>query len=175
MKYQDDPERASILALLSGKLPEAEFLRQRGWSASDARRRGLSLLDASLTSRDPDDVFFGNYLIGHFGAEEVPLGTLHALLRADWHRSHEDLVQILSKRGDPESAVPLFEAATARYNYLDYDDSFTLGRKSIFALARLGTEAAQELLRRLASCGNLVLESCAREQLGKVQQGNTPG
>ena len=72
------------------------------------------------------------------------------LLQATWHFDHEDITLVLQRIGDPRAIEVLLKTATQKYDYLEYDDSKSLSRKCIWALADIGTKESEEALKELA-------------------------
>lgn|SRR5512138_1520406 len=93
------------------------------------------------------------------------LPILNQLLVEGWHQKHEDIALSLEKSHDPSSVEALYHAALSRYRYLDYDESYGLARKCIWALSKIGTVEADRRLRDLSQIENSVIAEYARKRL----------
>jgi hypothetical protein len=71
-------------------------------------------------------------------------------LVAGWNYCHEDLARALQLLHDPSTVDALSCAATMALAYAD-DDGDAFARKCTWALADIGTDAAQDRLRALAN------------------------
>jgi hypothetical protein len=87
-----------------------------------------------------------------------------------WHHSHEDLASALQETKYRPAVDSLFKVALSRPDYLEYDESFALARKSIWALADIGTPEAMERLRDLARSQNTVVAGYARKRLDRWRE-----
>lgn len=52
-------------------------------------------------------------------------------------------------------------------DYLDYDDSYSLAVKCIWALGAIGTDNSRDRLKKLASSGQKIVEEAAAHQLNR--------
>jgi len=102
-----------------------------------------------------------------------PPGLARALsdaLLMPWHCRHEDVARMLQKLREPCSVDALFEAATSRHDYLDYDECFCLARKCTWALADIGTPEARARLEKLALSPNGVIAEFAQKRLNQWEK-----
>ena len=88
-----------------------------------------------------------------------------AALLMPWHERHEDLASALQRIRDPRTVDALFEAASARHAYLEYDEFFGLARKCTWALADIGTPEAKAHLLELARGANTTIAGYAQKRL----------
>ena len=100
------------------------------------------------------------------GISVLCVDSLIGLLRAPWHTRHEDVAFALECLRDARAIEALFDAATRKFPYLEYDQGHALARKCTWALAKIGTREAIERLQDLAHCGEGVVEAYARKRLG---------
>lgn len=77
------------------------------------------------------------------------VGMLCELLSADWHHSHEDLVEALCGFDGDSVAQSLFQATRWIPPYLAFDDSRALATKAIWAISRLTAVDVLPLLNAL--------------------------
>jgi hypothetical protein len=92
-------------------------------------------------------------------------GDMAAALLMPWHERHEDLASALQEIRDPETVDALFEAASSRHAYLEYDELFGLARKCTWALADIGTPKAKACLLELARGSNTTIAGYAKKRL----------
>jgi len=166
MSNPSDPERGAILDCLSRKISEQQVLDILRCDREQAAARAGGWLEEAEHAHDATLVSYGLYLAHIFGDTSIPTHLLVSLLGSAWHKSHEDIVGVLARRADADAARALFEAATARHEYLAFDEAYALGVKCVFALARIRTAESAEFLRQLAKSENEVLASAARARLG---------
>ena len=71
----------------------------------------------------------------------------------------------LQRLRDPRAVDALYAAALTKYEHFYYDDSHAFARKCTWALADIGTPAAQEALRLLAACDDPEVAGYAKKRL----------
>jgi hypothetical protein len=122
-------------------------------------------LVAAIEARDADA--FESALAAAFvgGLPQELSDLLTAALTMPWHTRHEDLASAIQTMKSPASVEALFVAATAHYEYLDYDEFFALSRKCTWALADIGTVEARQKLAQLALNANIVIAGYAQKRL----------
>lgn len=161
--------RQLVVALVSGPGPETalgaeEFLRRAG--VSDGRDLSIEVLADALERRDSVNVEMGTILADVFGvASSRHMRLLMALVDADWHVKHEDVVALLARLRRPESVDALFHATQVVPSYLEYDDSRSLARTATYALASVPGPEAEEALRRLTRSDHRDLRELATKLL----------
>jgi hypothetical protein len=170
------PEREQklILDLLLGKISEEGFCREFPTSPREASSVALSMLRQALRERDAVGVEFGLYLGHRFGISQDFLDVLLSLSNEPWHQQHENVIDGLAKLADPASVDVLYQTALARHPYLEYDEAFALGTKSIHALGAIRTPEAIARLGDLLHSGNEILESKAESQLRRIERADAP-
>jgi len=169
-----DPDQKLILDFIAKRIPEEDFLRRLEFRSEPGLPLPLSLLQRALLEKDADAVEFGSMLMYRLGITPDYLSILNALAEEPWHRTHEDIVFALGKIQDPASVDTLSRTAVAKYPYLDYDEAFALGTKSIYALWRIRTAEAVAKLGVLARNENEVLRTTARERLADLAEKGAP-
>ena len=87
------------------------------------------------------------------------------LLKEEWHQQHENIVNCLNIIRSPKSIETLYSTAFAKFDYLDYDDTYSLARKCIHALGNINTEESKEKLRLLAKSEIPIIKEKAEKQL----------
>lgn len=155
--------------LWTGKVSEAQFCEAFSTSPAEVKGLGLMVLQESLQRQDAVLVELGLYIGHRFGFTDGHSAILMSVVEADWHSQHENAVDGLAKLGDPSSVDTLYTTATARFDYLDYDDAFALGVKCVWAMGSVATVEAAARLGDLLSCGNHILVENAMKQLYRLQ------
>ncbi len=163
-----DPEvdMQSILDLLLNKITESEFLVKTGLEKESIPALSKKILTRALAEKDADAVESGMFLMARFGyAGQDFLNVLNTLALEPWHQRHEDIVFQLGKIKDPSSVPVLAQTAIANHKYLENDEAFALGSKSIYALRNIGTPEAVDVLSDLARSPNEILRKTASGRL----------
>jgi len=84
------------------------------------------------------------------------------LLPEDWHSLHEDIMIELESRRDPSTTAAIAAVAERTFSW---DFNFAFNRKCTWALYRIGTEEAFEVLERLADSDNEAIRGFAMKRL----------
>ncbi len=145
------------------RLSKEAFLRQNG--VTDGVALGLDYLREAVHRRDPVDLELALIVSFVFGFSDEHLGLLIPLAWADWHFRHEDLVSALERIHSPAAVEALAHLARWKPDYMDYDDTRSLARNAIWALGKIGGDAAERELRSLAQSECDIVAEGAREQL----------
>lgn len=87
------------------------------------------------------------------------------LLESHWHFNHESIAILLQQIADPTTINTLFQTATKKFDYLDYDNSYPLSRKCTWALADIGTVEAKEALNKLAANSDQKIAGYAEKRI----------
>ncbi|WP_137940507.1 hypothetical protein [Chitinivorax sp. B] len=158
-------QRALILDLSLGKISKDKFLRL---FSGQVEMNGSYLCDElhrAFLSKDADDIEHLLLLGFQFGIADNCSEVLCKLILEGWHMQHENIAMILKELKSPNSVDYLYQAALASFPYLDYDESYALGVKCIYALRAIGTSDARERLLSLASGENKTLAENAKRLL----------
>lgn len=158
-----DPEvdMQLILDLLLNRITESDFLATTGLEKESIPALSKKILARALAEKDADAVESGLFLMFRFGYDLSFLDLLNTLALEPWHQEHEDIVFELGKIKDPSSVPVLAQTAVAKHKYLENDDAFALGSKSIYALRNIGTPEAVAVLADLACSPNEILRKTA--------------
>ncbi|MFC5473994.1 hypothetical protein [Paraherbaspirillum soli] len=163
-------QRNLILNLSLGRVSKDEFLRHFPEileSNGDYLRHEL---ERAFSSKDADAVEHLLLLGFQFGCTESSAEVLCNLILQDWHTQHENIAMVLKDMRYPGAVQCLYQAALAVFPYLDYDESYALGVKCIYALRAIGTSNAKEKLALIAQGSNAILAENA-ERLIKAMKG----
>ena len=128
----------------------------------------LTALVTSAESHFADAVEFAIRDVIAIGLRSSHVEPLIALLRLDWHTRHEDIVGLLQCAKDDRASDVLFETATRKFSYLEYDESEGLARKCTWALADIGSARAVSHLRSLATNQNELVADYAAKRLSDL-------
>lgn len=165
-------EAEAVLRLVTvpgrGKpLPIKKFQNMVG--VDDAASWTLEQLHLAIDRRDGEDVELALVVASLSQLDEAWLEPLHALCRANWHESHESVVNLLADLANPSSVEALSTLAWHTPDHLAFDDSHALARKVVHALGNLGTDQARDVVREVASSGPEAVREVAHRQLAKMQ------
>ena len=112
----------------------------------------LNLYKKALTEQSDDTLFEAGLIADFFEAEptnDVFMDIIIACLAGRWHFRHEDLVHYY-KGLFREQDIPILVALIQdEPEYLDYDETRQLARKSIYALKAIKKETAFLALKEL--------------------------
>ncbi len=85
------------------------------------------------------------------------------LLKLSWHNCHDQLVSNFQWFSNPTTIDILFE--TALNEEIETMDYKPIARKCTWALADIGTKDSKEKLKKLANCGDEIIEGFAKKRL----------
>jgi len=156
-----------IMQLARKKISDQEFLDKY---SGDPREEGhvQALLERALQERNADLVEDAVILGFHFGFHAGCARILSQLLLEPWHVKHEDIARALQRLRDPVSVQALYRAALADFDYLSFDENYSLGVKCAWALGKIGTPEALAKLKELAKTDREPVREAALEQLRKA-------
>ena len=129
----------------------------------------LQLLETAYNEKNAGDVEWSLGIVGIFNLLSKDYSKiLLKLLEADWHYKHEDLVNAVRQLKIPEAVNCLYGTALKRFQYLEYDDFFSLAVKCIWALGAIKTVEAKDKLKLLSQSSNEIIRDNAIKQLEKI-------
>lgn len=156
-------QRDLILRLSLNKINKDEFIKR--FPEAPTVRYLHDELESALTNKDGDSIEYLLLLGFHFGFDRSSSSVLCSLIMQDWHMQHENIATILADMRAPDTVECLYAACFAAFPYLDYDESYSLGVKCIYALNAIGTKSAQAKLALIAQGNNKILAENARRFL----------
>lgn len=156
-------------AFYAQKIPMGEFKKRFSLEGKSQYDFITDLLITAENNKDPDLLEDGITLILIFREMKYPIGALNALLLASWHYRHEDIASLLQDARSPTSIDALYKAVMAKFDYLDFDDSYAFAVKCIWALGNIGTPEALNKLTILSISDNDVVRDNAIKQLVRHQ------
>lgn len=126
----------------------------------------LDELKKAYTEKNADDVEYSlllGFLLKTFSNKYEEI--LCKLLSESWHYKHEDIVLILQDLKSAKCIDVLYETVFKKFNYLSYDNTYSLARKCIHALGDINTDYSKEKLKLLAMSDIPIIKEKAEKQL----------
>jgi hypothetical protein len=160
-------EIKTLLELLySGKINKNEFLQKYFGDNGFDEEMVLKLFKKGIANNDADIIEEGVVLL-YTGAFNIHffIFELCQLLQMDWHTKHEDIATLLMQAKEPSTVECLYNASELAFDYLDYDDTYQLGRKCIKALSAIGDENAISKLSLLSGSNIHKIAEYAKKEL----------
>ena len=77
------------------------------------------------------------------------LKLLNELVVCDWHKQHEDIVDMLQRISDESSIEPLYQTMYLKLQYLEWDDNYSLQKRCTRAIAGIGGEKTLDYLVKM--------------------------
>jgi hypothetical protein len=108
-----------------------------------------SILDESVRDQNSEDLDYASTLLffdPEFETTEKYVDILDSILIQDWHHNHEDIALMLQRLRSPKSIDTLYIRALSKPVYMAYDETYSLARKCIHALADINTKESKEKL-----------------------------
>ena len=143
-------ERELIRQLIKKSVTKEYFLENFTVNVLDNSNYIKQLLEIAYDEKEAYDV---DYLL-HVGftfklfAEEY-IEILCKLIQSIWHEQHENIAGIFQFLKSPQSIESLYKTAITQFEYLDYDESYALAVKCIWALGDINTIESKKKLEPL--------------------------
>ncbi len=151
--------------LVLKSITKEEFLKCYSVDVQKDSSHVLKLLQDAYHQKNCESVEHALLLGFSFEFTQKYVPILCDLIVEDWHCQHENIARLLQELKDPSSINCLYKTALAEYKYLDYDDSYTLAIKCIWALGDINEEYSKEKIEQLALSDNQVIKKAAEKQL----------
>lgn len=126
-------------------------------------RQLLCCASEEENAEDVDSILFVIFTFNLITEDYVDL--LCKLMNASWHHSHEDIATIFQSYMFPQAVTSLYQAALTRFKYLEYDSSYALAVKCIWALGDINTSESRKKLELLSESDNEIIKQNALRQL----------
>lgn len=153
------------------KIPEANFLKEFRYDIKNPEiLRGLLLKSKEEKNNEMFEALL--LLVFKFDLLNNMENIVCDLIQDDWHKRHEDLALILQKLRSNSTVECLFKTALRKFDYLDYDDSFPLALKCIWALGDINSPQSIEKLKILGTSEEDRIKQAAIEQLKRLNVNN---
>lgn len=159
-------ERDTIKKLMTKLITEEEFTKK--FSVDISMNPGYvgELLEIAFNEANSDDVEYALFIGFTFNVfSEDYVGILCKLIEAKWHYQHENIAMIFQKLKSPNSIESLYKTAITEFEYLDYDESYALAVKCIWALGNINTDGSRKKLELLSQSENEIIRDNAIKQL----------
>jgi hypothetical protein len=161
-------ERRLILELGINKISEQEFIERFPVNIKGNSDYVEELLNNAHDDKNSDDVDYALMIAYKFNLiTEKYIDVLCKLLGSDWHYKHEDIARGLQKLRSEKAVEVLYKTALTKFEYLDYDNSYSLARKCMWALGDIHTDKAIEKLKLLAESEDKEIKEYAIEQFNR--------
>ena len=98
------------------------------------------------------------------------LKLLNELVVCDWHKQHEDIVDMLQRISDESSIEPLYQTMYLKLQYLEWDDNYSLQKRCTRAIAGIGGEKAIGHLEWLKQEDNVIIRELAERKWKQLMQ-----
>lgn len=152
--------------LIFGTISKEQFLELIKVKSEDLGNELFEMLNFAYKQRSDVNVEIALYLVFTYELfSENYLDVLNNLILCDWHEQHENIAMLLQRLKSPKSVDYLYNAVNKKYSYLEYDDSYALAVKCIWALGDIGNEEAKEYLKKLLTSENEIIVENAKKQL----------
>ncbi|ENF7817954.1 hypothetical protein ABR157_003749 [Enterobacter soli] len=129
----------------------------------------LESLKNAKSNHSEDDV--ESIVILIFELKEIKtndlVDILIELMSEPWHYKHEDITRLFQKWRNPKTISVLYETTNKSFDYLEYDDSYALAVKCIWALGDIATVESFDKLKILSESTNPIIKENACYQLKK--------
>lgn len=159
-------EREMVEKLMIKSISETEFIN--GFTVDIIQNRNYvkELLEEAYNNKDADDVDYSLFIGFSFNQfREDYLNILCKLIESSWHFQHENIARILQKLKSPNSIESLYKTALLQFDYLDFDESYALAVKCIWALGDINTIESRKKLEMLSLLDNEIIRDNAIKQL----------
>ena len=169
MRILTNEQQKLIIEFIDGDILADELTESLGSIQLDTPSLLIALFESAVASEKAEEA---DEAIGiangfkndkAFGKRAVP--WLLALLAMPGHYYHEDIIGILQRIKDARGVDAIYDAALEYYSYLAHDEYSGLARKSTWALADIGNEAAHRKLQLLAAHPNFHVAGYAQKRI----------
>lgn len=159
-------DEQAVKKLILGKISKEEFLTLIKVKSECLGEELSEMLSFAYKQNSDSNVEISIYLIFKYEQiNEKYLDVLNNLILCDWHEQHENIAMLLQRLKAPKSVDYLYATINQKYSYLEYDDSYALAVKCIWALGDIGNEEAKEYLKKLLNSENEIIVENAKKQL----------
>lgn len=164
----NDNERKLILELGIERITEQEFLEKFTVNIKSNSDYVEELLNCAYNEKSSDDVDYALTVAYKFNLiTEKYVDILCKLLESDWHYKHEDIARSLQKLKSEKAVDVLYKTALTKFEYLEYDNSYSLARKCMWALGDINTDKSIAKLKLLSESEDEEIKEYAVEQFNR--------
>ncbi len=159
-------ERELLHNLMTRAIPLEVFMKDFTVDISKNPRYICGLLETTLVEQEANDVEYLLTAIFHFKLFiEDYVDILCKLADETWHFQHENIASIFQKIKSPKTVECLYKTTLTQFDYLEFDDSFALAVKCIWALGDINTVESRKKLELLTQSENEIISKNAIYQL----------
>jgi hypothetical protein len=97
----------------------------------------LAKFETALNHKDAVQIEFLVIVAKMDGLSKKYSAIFCELLPLGWHYKHEDIIMALDDIKDPDTVECIFNTAIKKYEYLDYDENYSLAKNVFGHLLRL--------------------------------------
>lgn len=127
-------------------------------------------LKAIIEEKNAEELDYLMYVCFEFDIfSDNIIDMLCDIFEAEWHYKHEDIALLFEEVKPTKAIDSLYRVAISNYSYLDFDESYALAVKCIWALGKIGNEEAIEKLKLLSMSSNEIIKKNALEQLERIK------
>ena len=163
----NNDERLLVIKRIKKELSNEEFLGLFTTNIEKNPNYFDKLLVATYIEKNGDDLgllFYIGFLFDLF--QEKHLEILNKLILEDWHKTHEDIANLLQYFKSNLSVESLYETTFIKFKYLNYTDALAV--KCIWALADINTSESKKKLELLSKSKDKVIKKNAIQQLKRL-------
>lgn len=159
-------ERELLHNLMTRAIPLEVFMKDFTVDISKNPRYICGLLETTLVEQEANDVEYLLTAIFHFKLFiEDYVDILCKLADETWHFQHENIASIFQKIKSPKTVECLYKTTLTQFDYLEFDNSFALAVKCIWALGDINTVESRKKLELLTQSENEIISKNAIYQL----------
>lgn len=161
-----EEQKALIKLLIVKSITKEEFMNKFGVNNENMIQFITKNLEKSYEEKNAEEVGLLLYIIFEYDLfSEQYVDILCKLLYSKWHYEHENIAMIFDKLKSANTIKALYDTASTKFEYLDYDDSYALAVKCIWGLGKMNTNESKEALEKLTKSDIEVISKNAKEQL----------
>lgn len=166
-----DEQKSLINMLIVKSITKKEFMNKFGVDKKDMIQFINTNLENAYEEKNPENIGLLLYIIFEYDfISELYIEILCKILYSKWHYEHENIAMIFNELKSPKTIKSLYDTAVTQFDYLNYDDSYALAVKCIWALGKINVPEAHEKLKILAKSVNKIIKECAIEQLNRIKE-----
>ncbi|MHC1748011.1 MAG: hypothetical protein AB9856_06410 [Cellulosilyticaceae bacterium] len=159
-------ERELIRQLIRKSVSKEYFLENFTVNVSDDSDYIKQLLEIAYDEKEAYDIDYLLYIGFTFKLfTEEYIEILCKLIESMWHEQHENIAGIFQFLKSPQSIESLYKTVITQFEYLDYDESYALAVKCIWALGNISTSESKKKLQLLSESDNEIISENAIKQL----------
>lgn len=163
--------REYIWKLMKKEISKEDLLIKLGLSEKLLLSIIIDMVNLANENKDAEMLEDAVYLVFLYDIQLVNLiDLLNLLIISDWHKEHENIAILLQKAKLPSSVEYLLQTIDSQYDYLDYDESYALTVKCIWALGDIRDESAKKALTKLLDSSNEIIKDNAKKQLERISK-----